>query len=265
MKQHEQSQISPNEQNNHNNQNEQTAHGHGQRQEKTALVQQNVQHQSTLTNVAKNLVMSKHGMTEQQWALYDAEVSIGLLTLRTAFPTQARNYSDREHDVLTALWLEIFAEVEPGLLREAIMRFVATDRKGFFPSPGQVMGLVEDIRAERKRKEDEERAERHYAELREHQRRIDNGENCSTCRFSEYREVEVGWAKRKETSLFCLNPDSYKYVGEYGHGTAASILCEHYEPKSDDTDIDATASGNINSGEADIDSTVTKINESEDN
>jgi len=31
--------------------------------------------------------------------------------------------------------------------------------------------------------------------------------------------------------LFCQNPESYKYEGEYGYGTAASILCEHYEPK----------------------------------
>jgi hypothetical protein len=33
--------------------------------------------------------------------------------------------------------------------------------------------------------------------------------------------------------LFCQNPDSYKYEGDYGWGTAASILCEFYEPKTE--------------------------------
>jgi hypothetical protein len=179
--------------------------------------------------------MDKHGMTEQQWALYDAEVSIGLLTLRTAFPTQARNYSDREHDVLTALWLEIFAEIEPGTLREAIMRFVATDRKGFFPSPGQIMGIVEDIISEREAQEKAERAERHYEYLRHIQKRIDNGENCSTCRFCVTREVSNFWNKGNETEpgLFCQNPASYKYEGDGGYGTAASILCDYYETKNE--------------------------------
>lgn len=226
MKQQGQSQHNPNEQ--------------------TALVRQNISQQSTLTGVAKSRIISKYGMTEQQWAMYDAEVSIGLLTLRTAFPTQARNYSDREHDVLTALWLEIFAEVELGLLREAIMRFVATDRKGFFPSPGQVMGLVEDIVAEREAKAAAERAERHYAELREHQRRIDNGENCATCRFCVQREVEKTWTNpNKEIGLFCQNPDSYKYEGDGGYGTVASILCEYYEPKSESEEDSLNCGGSV--------------------
>ena len=99
--------------------------------------------------MAKNRIISKYGMTEQEWAIYDAALSIGLLTLRTAFPTQTRNYSDKEHDMLTALWLEMFAEVKPDILQEAIMRFIAKDRKGFFPAPGMVMGFVEDIIKER--------------------------------------------------------------------------------------------------------------------
>ena len=188
----------------------------------------------TLAGAVQNRIMGKHGMTEQEWAIYDAEVSIGLLTLRTAFPTQARNYSDREYDVLTALWLEIFADVEPGLFREAIMRFVATDRKGFFPSPGQIMGCVEEIQDERKKQADAERAEQHYAYLRELQKRIDNGENCSSCRFCECREVADVWNKRKkEMKLFCQNPESYKFEGEYGYGTVASIICDYYEPKNE--------------------------------
>ena len=203
-----------------------------QRHNETAIVQHNQSEQPSLAGLAKNRIMSKHGMTEQQWVMYDAEVSIGLLTLRTAFPSQARNYSDREHDMLTALWLEIFVEVEPSMLREAIMRFIATDRKGFFPSPGQIIGCVEEITAEREKQAEAESTERHYDYLRQLQKRIDNGENCSTCRFCEHREVTDKWDRTHvEIGLFCQNPGSYKYEGEDGYGTAASILCEHYEPQ----------------------------------
>ena len=184
----------------------------------------------TLTGLAKARIMSKCGITEQEWAIYDAEVSIGLLTLRTAFPTQTRNYTDREHDMLTALWLEIFVEIEPGIFHEAIMRFVADDRKGFFPSPGQIMGIIVDIQAERERQAAHERMVQHAAYLQEIQKRIDKGENCSTCRSCEHREKPSRWGStEKEIGLYCQNPESYKYEGNFGHGTAASILCEHYE------------------------------------
>ena len=201
--------------------------------EQTALVKHETAYQPpTFAGLAKNRIISKYGMTEQEWAIYDAALSIGLLTLRTAFPTQTRNYSDREHDMLTALWLEMFAEVKPDILQEAIMRFIAKDRKGFFPAPGMVMGFVEDIQKEREWAETERRMMEHAVYLREIQRRVDNGENCSTCKFCVQREVKDTWNSRKtEMGLFCQNPESYKYEGEYGYGTAASILCEHYEQK----------------------------------
>ena len=186
----------------------------------------------TLTELAKIRIMSRCGITEQEWATYDAELSIGLITLRTAFPTQSRNYTDREHDMLTALWLEIFVGIEPGIFHEAIMRFVADDRKGFFPSPGQIMGIVLDIQAERERQAADERMAEHAAYLQKIQERIDNGENCSTCRFCEHKEVPPKWnSTETEIRLFCQNLESYKYVGHYGHGTAASILCEYYAKK----------------------------------
>ena len=182
----------------------------------------------TFASLAQNRIMNKLGMTEQEWAVYDAEVSIGLLTLRTAFPTQSRNYSDREFDMLTALWLEVFVEIERGILNEAVIRFVTADRKGFFPAPGQIMSIAEEITAERKKQAEVESTKRHYAYLRELQKRINNGENCSTCKFCEHREVISIWDKKKKTGLFCQKPESYKFEGEYGYGTAASILCEYY-------------------------------------
>ncbi|MCL1861987.1 MAG: replicative helicase loader/inhibitor [Defluviitaleaceae bacterium] len=186
----------------------------------------------TFAELAKNQLMHRYGMTAQEGAIYDAEISIGLLKLRTAFPTQTRNYSDREHDMLMALWLEIFVAIEPGIFHEAIMRFVAADRKGFFPSLGQIMGIIEDIQTERERQATEERIKTHAAYLRQTQQRIDSGENCSTCKFCDHRDTpqKPGSAKT-EVQLYCQNPDSFKYEGQYGHGTVATILCEHYEKK----------------------------------
>jgi len=184
----------------------------------------------SFAELAKNQLMHKYGMTAQEWAIYDAAISVGLLKLRTAFPTQTRNYSDKEHDMLIALWLEVFLAIEPSIFHEAIMRFVAADRKGFFPSPGQIMGIVEDIQAEQERQAKEERIKAHAAYLQQIQQRIDNGENCSTCKFCDHRNTpqKLGSAKT-EVRLFCQNPDSFKYEGQYGHGTVATILCEHYE------------------------------------
>jgi len=186
--------------------------------------------QPTLAELAKNRIMSRCGITEQEWQIYDAEISVGLLTLRTAFPTQTRNYSDKEHDMLMALWLEIFVALEPGIINEAILRFISTDRKGFFPSPGQIMGIIVDIQAERERQATQERIKAQAIYLRQLQDRIDNGENCSTCRFCEHRDVPPKWGSSKtEVRLFCQNPESYKYEGQNSYGTAATILCEHYE------------------------------------
>ena len=184
----------------------------------------------TFAELAKNQLMHKYDMTAQEWAIYDAAISVGLLKLRTAFPTQTRNYSDKEHDMLMALWLEIFIVIEPSILHEAIMRFVATDRKGFFPSPGQIMGIADDIKTERKWQAEEERAKANAIRIQQIQQRIDNGENCSTCKFCEHRDTPQKLVSAKtEVRLFCQNPDSFKYEGQYGHGTAATILCEHYE------------------------------------
>lgn len=187
---------------------------------------------ATFAGLAKTRIINKFGMTEQGWAIYDAEVSIGLLTLRTAFPTQSRNYSDREHDMLAALWLEIFVEVERGILHEAIMRFVSNDRKGFFPSPGQIMGIVEDMQAEREQLEKDERMREHVIERQAYYQRVESGENCSTCLSCECRAfVHPYDSQQNESRLFCQNPNSYKYEGNSGYGTSANIVCDFYEPK----------------------------------
>ena len=196
------------------------------------LVQINTR--STYTQLAKtkNRIMSKYGITENEWNIYDAELSVGLLKLRIAFPTQTRNYSAKEHDMLMALWFEMFVGVEKGMLNDAIMRFIRSDRQGYFPSPGQIIGIIANMQAENEQKEKQERYENHIAELRQRQQRIDNGENCSTCQFCEHRDVTSKRDSDKtEAKLFCKNPNSYQYDGKYGdaYGTSATILCEHYE------------------------------------
>ena len=133
---------------------------------------------------------------------------------------------------ITALWLDMFAEVEPGLIGEAIMRFLDKERKGFFPSPGQIKGIIEDIQGEQKEKAMMEQTQRHYEKMRKHQQHIDGGKNCGTCRFCAEKEKGKVWDKRRaEIGLFCQNPKSYKFEGEGGYGTVASILCEFYEAK----------------------------------
>jgi len=160
----------------------------------------------------------KHGMTEQQWAIYDAEISVGLLKLRTAYPTQARNYSANEHEMLMIVWLEAFAGLRAGVFCEAVAQFIATDRKGFFPSPGQIMGIAVQIETEQAKQREDEQTKRLAAYCGEMQRRVDGGLNCASCRFGESRGAR----------LFCQNPESYKYEGRHGYGTTAEILCEHY-------------------------------------
>ena len=73
-----------------------------------------------------------------------------LLILQTAFPTVVRNYDEYEVQALQQLWYDIFKNVPEQLMREAIKRFIINDRKGFFPSPGQIVGYIEQIVAEQK-------------------------------------------------------------------------------------------------------------------
>lgn len=73
-----------------------------------------------------------------------------LLVLQTAFPAMVRNYDQYEFQALRNLWYEIFKRVPRDLMEEAIKRFIINDRKGFFPSPGQIVGYIEQIVTERR-------------------------------------------------------------------------------------------------------------------
>ena len=186
-----------------------------------------------IQNASPQTLMSMDNLPES--LKHELFIAAELYTLRMAFPVQARKFTEREVSRTNELWAEIFAGVDLGLLHKAIIRFIATDRKAFFPSPGQIIGVLEDIVAEDEALQKRIATEKYRAEVAKMQRRIDQGENCSTCHYCEHRQVKAGYFdghKHGEeiTKLFCQNPSSYKCEGNTGHGTTASILCEYYEP-----------------------------------
>lgn len=192
-----------------------------------------------------------NAVTEKQRKEQEALIKIELAVLRTAYPTQARNFSAAEVQATTNLWFEIFAKVPAQLLHEAIKRFIINDRKGFFPTPGQIIGFIEQIVVKHEAAQKEQEMLENQQRWRERDRRVKIGENCSTCRFCDHRwekpeygdknyekyqkyrrNFQEGEAEKYMTEkLYCQNPDSYKYEGEYGHGTVSTILCDLYEPE----------------------------------
>jgi hypothetical protein len=187
-------------------------------------------------------------LTAGELAKREAILSSEILRLRVAYPTQARNFSPQETAMLNELWREIFIAVEPIIFREAVMRFITTDRKSFFPSPGQIVGFVEQIIAEREEERKRISDELHWSKVRANDELIRNGEHCGTCKYCRhafiapdmydkgYREWQLARneeerLKLRIEKLYCENPSSNKYEGEHGYGTARTIRCEYYEPQ----------------------------------
>lgn len=76
-----------------------------------------------------------------------------LLVLRTGFRTFFKDYTDEEFQLMQSLWHEVFKHIPEELFSEAISRFICTERKGFPPSIGQIVGCVEQIVKERESSE----------------------------------------------------------------------------------------------------------------
>jgi hypothetical protein len=132
---------------------------------------------------------------------HEAMISGALALLRTAYPTQARSFSSQERQATTALWQDMFRGVAPQTMTEAVTRFIASDRKAFFPAPGQIMGCIEQIIAEQQAEADRIAGEAQLAKIYETARLIESGEHCGTCIFGR---CETG-------KLFCENPQSPKW------------------------------------------------------
>jgi hypothetical protein len=145
---------------------------------------------NTNTGDTPKALLSMNNLPEE--LKYELFIAAELYTLRVAYPVQARKFTEREVSRTNELWAETFAGVDLGLLHKAIMRFIDTDRKAFFPSPGQVIGILKDIMAEEEAERKHIAAERHRTEVLEMERRIAQGENCSTCSFCEHRQIGVG-------------------------------------------------------------------------
>ncbi len=76
-----------------------------------------------------------------------------LAVLQMAYPTQSRNFTHSEVELTNRLWEEVFCQVHPKLVHEGVMLFIVSDKKGFFPTPGQVVACVEEIIREQQEKE----------------------------------------------------------------------------------------------------------------
>lgn len=142
-----------------------------------------------------------------------------LLVLQTAFPTVVRNYDQYEFQALQSLWQEIFKHVPEQLMKEAVKRFIVNDRKGFFPSPGQIIGCIEEIVEEQKeaaRIEDWIKLQR---ELDRYFELVRAGENCTNCDY----------CRQGKESIYCSNEKSENFVGKRKAGVTKDFRCEYFK------------------------------------
>ena len=58
-----------------------------------------------------------------------------LASIRAVYPSVSK---DRDIEALTTVWQRIFAETPYELVSEAVTAYIATDTKGFPPTPGNV-------------------------------------------------------------------------------------------------------------------------------
>ena len=62
-----------------------------------------------------------------------------LASIRAVYPSVSK---DRDIEALTAVWQRIFAETPYELVSEAVTAYIATDTKGFPPTPGNVNAYI---------------------------------------------------------------------------------------------------------------------------
>ena len=147
-------------------------------------------------------------------------ISNQLFVLQTAYPTVVRNYTQEEYQALRGLWYDIFKNVPEPLMKEAIKRFIINDRKGFFPSPGQIIGCIEQIVKEQREAEETRKLIEHQRKLWEHRRLVEAGENCANCEFCR--------SETDTSRLFCTNPKSINYEARRGCGVTDTLRCEYF-------------------------------------
>ncbi len=101
-----------------------------------------------MTKTRHPMLAQEKALTPQEEKEIFAQITKELAILQVAYPSQVRNFSPEETSVACALWYEIFKGVHPKLLHQAVTRFIVTDKKAFFPTPGLIVAQVEEILAE---------------------------------------------------------------------------------------------------------------------
>ena len=127
-----------------------------------------------------------------------------LLKLNLAYPAQSRSFTADEVKALNTLWNEIFEKVPNDILSEAVRRFISGDRKGYFPSPGQIMGYVEEIDAEIIAKKRRLKFEKIAKTIKEIEKARENGENYTTCVYSTPAN-ECACPRMTDERIYCVD------------------------------------------------------------
>lgn len=202
----------------------------------------------TVTNNSANIVAVSPNqlatqtavvMTEIEKAEHSALIAVELYRLRTAYPVQARNFSEEEAEAMNALWSEIFMGVDLQLMHEATMRFIITNKTGFFPSPGQIVDVIEQIIKEREIAEREASQRQHAIYMRWYYKTVEQGYNCGNCRhckrvfkdpnyYTDSKTCEA-WehAKRERDGWLQGTEDWQKANAKVESYRIESFLCRH--------------------------------------
>ena len=74
------------------------------------------------------------------------ETATIMMVLQTAYPNFYKKQSEREIEMATNLWSEMFADDDAGLVTAAVKSFIITDDKGFPPVIGVIKNKIADLK-----------------------------------------------------------------------------------------------------------------------
>ena len=71
------------------------------------------------------------------------EVTAILSILKAAYPAHYRGLSSRDAEAVVGLWHGLLSPFPAARVGGAVRDFIATDRRGFHPAPGEILARVE--------------------------------------------------------------------------------------------------------------------------
>ncbi|MDR0936627.1 MAG: hypothetical protein LBM98_08110 [Oscillospiraceae bacterium] len=151
------------------------------------------------------------------------EIIISALKMfRAAYPAHAGKFSTKEAcEAHIALWSEVFAGVEPEVLREAVVIFIANNKTSFWPSPGQIGVEVKKLLRK------SNGAAQAFSELQRLDRILENMEKVKTCETCDLasKKLERDWKTREFIEhIICDAPRSEQFTKK----VAAGFDCREY-------------------------------------